>query len=78
MCLAVPAQIVEIDRAGQTAMAKLGEVQKEVSIELLDDVSVDDFVLIHVGFALNTISQSEAEHTLKLFEEAGLGPAELT
>jgi len=38
----------------------------------VDDVRVDDFVLIHVGYALNKLSEEEAERTLRLFAEAGL------
>jgi len=53
-------------------MVALGEVSVEVSLALVEDVQIDDYVLIHVGYALNKISQQEADETLKLFEEAGL------
>ncbi|MDJ0863759.1 MAG: HypC/HybG/HupF family hydrogenase formation chaperone [Gammaproteobacteria bacterium] len=72
MCLALPAKVVAIDEATDTATVALGEVKKEVSLALVSDVHVGDFVLIHVGYALNTISQEEAERTLQLFAEAGL------
>ena len=72
MCLAVPAQVVAIDAASDTATISLGEVRKDVSLALVDDVAVDDFVLVHVGFALNKISPDEAERTLELMSEAGL------
>ncbi len=74
MCLAVPGQVVAIDRDTATATIALGEVKKEVSLALVEDVAVDDFVLIHVGYALNKISPEEAERTLALFAEAGLDP----
>jgi len=54
------------------ATVALGEVRKDVSLALVDDVQVDDFVLIHVGYALNKVSAEEAERTLQLFAEAGL------
>jgi len=54
------------------ATVALGEVKKDVSLALVEDVQVDDFVLIHVGYALNKVSQEEAERTLQLFAEAGL------
>ena len=54
------------------ATVALGEVKKEVSLALVEDVSVDDFVLIHVGYALNKVSPEEAEKTLQLFAEAGI------
>lgn len=72
MCLALPAKIVAIDEATDMATVALGEVRKDVSLALVDDVQVDDFVLIHVGYALNKVSAEEAERTLKLFAEAGL------
>ena len=72
MCLALPARVVAIDDAADMATVALGEVKKEVSIALVEDVRIDDFVLIHVGYALNKVSPEEAERTLELFAEAGL------
>lgn len=72
MCLALPAKIIAIDEVIDMATVALGEVKKEVSIALLEDVKINDFVLIHVGYALNKISPEEAERTLQLFAEAGL------
>ena len=54
------------------ATVALGEVRKDISLALVDDVQLDDFVLIHVGYALNKVSREEAEQTLRLFAEAGL------
>ena len=72
MCLALPAKVVAINKAIDTATVAIGEVKKEVSLSLVDDVEVGDFVLIHVGYALNKIDQAEAEATLQLFAEARL------
>lgn len=72
MCLALPAKVVAIDTGTDMATVALGEVRKEVSLALVEDVQVDDFVLIHVGYALNKVSPEEAERTLQLFAEAGL------
>lgn len=72
MCLAVPAQVVAVNAVTDTATVALGEVRKDVSLALVDDVGVDDFVLIHVGFALNRISPAEAERTLELMGAAGI------
>ena len=72
MCLALPAKVVAIDELSQMAIVALGEVKKEVSIALVDDVQIGDFLLIHVGYALNKVSPEEAERTLALFAEAGL------
>ena len=77
MCLALPARVKEIDSASDTAVVGLGEVRKQISLALVEDVKVGDYVLIHVGYALNKISEVEARRTLELFAEAGLseGPA---
>ena len=72
MCLALPARVLAIDNSTDIATVAIGEVKKDVSLSLVEEVEVDDFVLIHVGYALNKIDQEEAEKTLQLFAEAGL------
>ena len=72
MCLALPAKVVAVDEASDMATVALGEVKKEISLALVEDVTLGDYVLIHVGYALNKISPEEAELTLQLFAEAGL------
>jgi len=71
MCLALPAQIVSVDAAAETAIVALGPVKKEISIALLEDVKPGDFVLVHVGYALHKVSPEEAERTLAMIREAG-------
>ena len=70
MCLALPARVLAINN--NTATVAVGEVKKDISLSLVEEVEVDDYVLIHVGYALNKIDQEEAERTLKIFAEAGL------
>lgn len=70
MCLAIPARVVEI-RDGHFATVDLGGVRKEISLALVEDVAVGDYVIVHVGFALNKLNQEEAEKTLALFAEMG-------
>ena len=72
MCLALPAKVVAIDEQTDMATVALGEVRKDVSLALVDGVQLGDFLLIHVGYALNKVSPEEAERTLRLFAEAGL------
>ncbi len=72
MCLALPARVISIEQDTDMAIVSLGEVKQEISLALVEDINVDDFVLIHVGYALNKISVEEAERTLALFAEAGL------
>ncbi len=71
MCLALPAEVVSIDRATEAAVVALGGVKKEVSIALLDELAVGDFVLVHVGFALHKVSPEEAARTLAMIRESG-------
>jgi hydrogenase expression/formation protein HypC len=74
MCLAVPGKVVSIDESNpELKMAKVNfsGVSKEVCIEWLPDVSVGDYVLVHVGFALNKIDEKDAEETLRILREMG-------
>ena len=71
MCLAVPALITAIDSATDLAQVYLGGVTKEVSLALMEEAQVGDYVLVHVGYALGRISPEEAERTLALIAEAG-------
>ncbi len=69
MCLAIPAEVVAITKDQQTATVSLDGVRKDISLALLTDVEVGDFVLVHVGYALNKISPEEAQQTLDLMAE---------
>lgn len=71
MCLAIPARVETIAADGETASVVVGEVSKAVSLALVDDIRVGDYVLVHVGYALSIISPDEAEKTLALFAAAG-------
>jgi len=73
MCLGIPAQIVEIvNPAAKTAKAEIGGVRRLVSCALLEgEAKVGEWVLIHVGFALDRIDEEEARETLQLFSEMG-------
>ncbi|MCK4700227.1 MAG: HypC/HybG/HupF family hydrogenase formation chaperone [Bacteroidales bacterium] len=67
MCLSVPAKIVEIN--GEIARVAVGETIVNASLQMLDDVEIGDYVLLHTGFALQKISAADAAETLALFEE---------
>lgn len=69
MCLAIPACVVAID--GDNATVDLGGVRKDVSLALVEDVAVGDYVIVHVGYALNKLDPEEAARTLALFAEMG-------
>ena len=74
MCLAIPAKVVEL-REGDQAVIDLAGVRKEISLALVDDVWPGDYVIVHVGYALQKIDPREAQKTLELF--AGLAAAEV-
>ncbi|MET0540910.1 MAG: HypC/HybG/HupF family hydrogenase formation chaperone [Variovorax sp.] len=71
MCLALPARIVELLPAAE-GVIDLGGVRKRISLELVPDVRAGDYVIVHVGYALQKLDAAEAERTLALFAEAGL------
>ena len=70
MCLALPARIVEL-RENELGIVDLGGVRKEISLALVEDVQVGDYVIVHVGYALSKLDTEEAEATLRLFAELG-------
>ena len=70
MCLAIPAQVIEL-RDGDNAVVDLAGVRKEISLALVEGVAVGDYVIVHVGYALNKLDPEEAEKTLALFAEIG-------
>lgn len=74
MCLAVPGKVVSIDESNpELKMAKVNfsGVSKEVCVQWLPEVEVGDYVLVHVGFALNKIDEKDAEETLRILREMG-------
>jgi hydrogenase expression/formation protein HypC len=68
MCLAIPVRVVEL--CGEsTAIVDLDGIRKEISLALVDDVQVGDYVILHVGYALSKLDPDEAARTLALFAE---------
>jgi len=63
MCLALPARVTQVDGDG-SAVVELGGVKQRVSVALLDDVKVDDYVIIHVGYAISRLDPEAARQTL--------------
>lgn len=67
MCLAIPLEITEIK--GNLAKVSVGDTEREVYLDLIDDVRIGDFILVHAGFAIEKLDREEAKKTLALFEE---------
>jgi hydrogenase expression/formation protein HypC len=66
MCLAIPTRLIEM-RPGAQALVDLGGIQKEISVALVPDAAVGDYVIVHVGHAIGRIDPEEAARTLALF-----------
>ena len=69
MCIAVPMRVVEID--GSNAVAEVGGVKRRARVDLLGDVSVGDYILVHAGLAISKVDADEAQKTLALLREFG-------
>ena len=67
MCVAVPAEVIEI-KEGNIGLVDYGELRQEVRLDLVD-VKVGEFVLVHVGFAIQRLSREEGLETRELFRE---------
>lgn len=76
MCLAIPAKVTEL-LDDSLAVVALEGIKKKISIALVEDLSVGDYVLVHVGYALHKVSPEEASRTLSLMAEAGVLQEEL-
>jgi len=68
MCLAIPACVEQLVNENY-AIVILGGIRKEISLALVEDVVPGDYVIVHVGFALQKLDQTEAERTLAMFAE---------
>ncbi len=67
MCLSIPAKVEKIE--GDMAVVSVGGTEYNASLQMVDDVNIGDYILLHTGFALQKISEEEALETLKVFEE---------
>lgn len=73
MCLAIPGKVTELDADGHFAMVDVSGVRRKVNIDLLreDGVAEEDWVLIHVGFAMSKISRTDADEQMRLLRMLG-------
>jgi len=69
MCLSIPSKIVKIDEDNIATVDTMG-IKREVSLDLMsEDVSIGDYILIHVGFAMNKIDEEDALQSLEVYQE---------
>lgn len=71
MCLAVPGKIIDIDTTTPIRMGRVdfSGILREVCLEAVPEAALGDYVIVHAGFALNTLSEQEAWDSLEAFEE---------
>jgi len=74
MCLAVPGRVLSIADVDDTLMAEVdfGTVRKQVCMQYIPDVKVDEYVVVHVGFAIQRLDEKSAQETLADFEKLGI------
>ncbi|MBE9479020.1 MAG: HypC/HybG/HupF family hydrogenase formation chaperone [Chloroflexi bacterium] len=71
MCLGVPGRVNELYEANGLKMGKVdfGGVKREVCLEYVPEIEIGEYVIVHVGFAINQMSEEEAEETLDLLRQ---------
>ena len=67
MCLSIPAKILSIK--GDKARVSLGGAEYNAALNLVEDVKVGDYILLHSGFAIQKIDEGEARETMRLLNE---------
>lgn len=74
MCLAVPGRVISMAERDQTLMAQVdfGGVTKDVCLQYIPDVAVGEYVVVHVGFAIQRLDEASAQETLANFEKLGI------
>ena len=81
MCLAVPGRVIEIiddgDIAFRRAKVDFGGIRKEVNLAYTPEAEIGKYVLVHVGFAISVIDETEAQRVFKMLEEMGSVQEEL-
>lgn len=71
MCLSIPAKVVAIK--GEYATVSFGGNSYRAGLQLLSNLEVGDYILLHAGFAIQKLDQEEAENTLRLIDEMNSG-----
>jgi hydrogenase expression/formation protein HypC len=79
MCLAIPGKVLTIEQSKGLCIGRVqfGGIVRQASLDFVPEVSIGDYVMVHVGFAISRVDEKEAERTYKLLEEMGLLDGEL-
>jgi hydrogenase expression/formation protein HypC len=79
MCLAIPGKVVSIDESNGLRVGRIqfGGIIRQASLDFVPEAQVNDYVMVHVGFAISLVDAQEAERTYQLLEEMGALEVEL-
>ena len=69
MCLGIPAKVIEINKETLIGKVNVGGIEKEANFQLVPDIKIGDYVLLHAGFAIQTLDKKEAKKTLSMLKE---------
>ena len=69
MCIAAPAHVIEINREDNWLVADFGGARQQAKLDLLPEVEVGDYVLIHAGYAIEKLTEEAAKESLEAWEE---------
>ncbi|MDI3483944.1 MAG: hydrogenase expression/formation protein HypC [Methanobacteriaceae archaeon] len=69
MCIAAPAQVIEIDEEENSAVVDFGGVRQKVKLDLVEDVREGKYVLVHSGYAIEVLSDRAARESLEAWDE---------
>lgn len=74
MCLAVPGRVLSVAEQDGTTMAQVdfGGVRKQVCLAYIPDIVPGEYVIVHVGFAIQRLDEKSAQETLAMFEKLGI------
>lgn len=74
MCLAVPGQVLSLRESDGTQMGEVnfGGLHKDVCLEYIPDIEIGEYVMVHVGFAIQRLDEESAKQTLQNFEQLGI------
>lgn len=69
MCIAAPAQVVEINRDEKIGFVDFGGVKQQIKLDLVDEIEVGKYVLVHAGYAIEVLSDQAAKESLEAWDE---------
>lgn len=69
MCIAAPAHVIEINREDNWLVADFGGARQQAKMDLLPEVEIGDYVLIHAGYAIEKLTEEAAKESLEAWEE---------